>query len=533
MILGFVGRRMRLRHAIRAGRRISLSEEPFVHHCRAAVLETDERLIQAFSGFGIVPVKLRRAAAECVRRKIISGTMTRGLLAAFVMSAGGSPCPVAVALPPSWRRTIGVTHAMAFAEVESVMLWAGFVAKRLFAGLKTFVSLLRRSARALEANSGDYSVLCNVPSLAVTSASGIAAHDFLSWYRASRVRDARARRIWLNTTRVFSPVGDDVVAAAIPMPRLRPYARILWCLESFILIVVSALAAAVGRWRSAVILDELITLAWAKRLPPEKFACQYLFPQSDYVVRPLWTYIAQDAGSEILLVFYAINCELFGRRGQSTAIHLGYYRMDWPIYVVWDQRQAAFIRDVVPDARIVVDGAIAYQDNGAVFSPGQRVYLAVFDVTPIRTAMLSYMGLPQPYYRDREMRAFLSDIRTVAAKVGLTPVLKTKRRDSINRAPTAYRRIINEWADAADVAVAPPEIAAETIIDIAVATLSCPFSSTALVGQSRGRPSAYYDPSGELDPDHRLARDIPLLRGSSELEQWLRMVTQQPVPAEA
>jgi hypothetical protein len=48
-----------------------------------------------------------------------------------------------------------------------------------------------------------------------------------------------------------------------------------------------------------------------------------------------------------------------------------------------------------------------------------------------------------------------------------------------------------------------------------------PFTSTALIARNMGKPSIYYDPTGNLQKDDRAAHGIPIVSGVSELETWL------------
>ena len=59
------------------------------------------------------------------------------------------------------------------------------------------------------------------------------------------------------------------------------------------------------------------------------------------------------------------------------------------------------------------------------------------------------------------------------------------------------------------------------VIEQAIAVISMPFTSTALIAKEMGKPSIYYDPMGRLQRDDRAAHGIPILSGIEELEEWI------------
>ncbi len=66
-----------------------------------------------------------------------------------------------------------------------------------------------------------------------------------------------------------------------------------------------------------------------------------------------------------------------------------------------------------------------------------------------------------------------------------------------------------------------PESAAVDVIDASIATISIPFTSTAFIARSLGKPSVYYDSSGLLDRSDEAAHGIPILQSKEELSLWL------------
>ena len=66
-----------------------------------------------------------------------------------------------------------------------------------------------------------------------------------------------------------------------------------------------------------------------------------------------------------------------------------------------------------------------------------------------------------------------------------------------------------------------PSIPAEEIIEKCIATVSMPFTSTAIIAKSMGKPSIFYDPTGMIKKDDLAAHGIEVLTNKSELNKWI------------
>lgn len=67
-----------------------------------------------------------------------------------------------------------------------------------------------------------------------------------------------------------------------------------------------------------------------------------------------------------------------------------------------------------------------------------------------------------------------------------------------------------------------PDISARKLIEESDAVLSIPFTSTALIGMEKGKPSIYYDPSGTVM--HRCKTDVPIMKTKENLLKWCQEI---------
>jgi polysaccharide biosynthesis PFTS motif protein len=96
-------------------------------------------------------------------------------------------------------------------------------------------------------------------------------------------------------------------------------------------------------------------------------AVEYLFHNSGWIYRPLWTYDAEKFGSKIIFYFYSTNCESFKVSDKDQAIPYGWMAMSWPCYLVWDVWQSDFIKRAIGDeAKIIIVGSIWFTSSPEV-----------------------------------------------------------------------------------------------------------------------------------------------------------------------
>ena len=273
----------------------------------------------------------------------------------------------------------------------------------------------------------------------------------------------------------------------------------------------------------ALLLPRAVECAYTKRLDPGSFAREYWFTNSSWFYRPPWTSIAEKRGSNVNLLFYSTISEqyTYGRR-QTVAPMYGLPLMKWSLALVWNEYERRFLYTRTSLTNIDVVPAIPFADSGVTFSfPVGRPVLAVFDVSPARMLALARVGIGPGYADEAVVLAFLQDVIQYARKTGFDVVWKAKRRIAANRLSKSFRRrrhlLLKETVTQVD-----PNVSAHRVIKRATATISIPFTSTAVIGKSLGVPSAYYDCTGTIITDH--SHGVTFLQTKADLQKWLTEV---------
>lgn len=446
---------------------------------------------------------------------------------ALLYATGASGSRVVYPMPPEWRQVLR-SHGFAVAERRSAFLWNSYVVLFLvyaFAVLVwQLVGSVREMVRPRYRGLGRYAYFdsLTVGTLPQPGDDG-RSHDVISWYGHSSVRaggldtichgakDA-ARRRAMNVPVVPLP------GALPPLTRLSVVTRfIAWGLSAGALAVVDLFR---GRWWHAMLLKEGVSAATARLQASSRLARDYLFHNSGWIYRPLWTYEAEKQGSRIVFYFYSTNCEPFKRPEAYPSIPYGWRAMSWPNYLVWDEYQADFVRRAVGDnARIQVVGPIWFHTSAADL-PAFSKAIAVFDVTPVRPSFYVTLGLDREYYVPETSVRFLSDVNEAAQRNGYKIVWKRKRRLGANT-HAGYRSLVEKLANSGNVVSVDPDISAYRVIESSQLVVSMPFTSTALIAKELGKPSCYYDPTGSLQRDDRAAHGIPIIQGPLALAEWI------------
>lgn len=520
-------RRKRLRavmrgyRALRASSRLGVIGEIKNELTETVVPGVSGRFSPAFMGAAIV-------AAERVLRQymlvLIGGV---GLNRSLLMCAGDPRRRVVYPMPVYWQEAVR-RNGFAVSKWRCQLLWRGYVlgmwAYGAFRALRILVAGMRagRAPRPDGMNAVCFMYLsrANLPA----SDDDTSSHDIVSWFSRWPGRSQRISTVWHSVPGVpCNRVGGlalefrpDAIAPLCGRKELLAYVR--WSLRAILTAGADLLR---GRWWHALLLSQATVAAQARCIPPESLARTYYFHNSGWIYRPFWTYEVEAAGGAAAMYFYSTNCEPFKRVDAYPPMYYGYRSMNWSSYLVWDEAQADFVRRAIgPSANIDVVGPIWFQGSAQVLEPAPGFSVAVFDVTPVRASFYQALALDTEFYVPETVNAFIRDVSEELAALGGRVVWKRKRQ--IGRmAHPGYRACAERLGCDEHVSLVDPAVSALRVIESTTATISLPFTSTALLACDSGKPSVFYDPSGRVQTDDRAAHGVPVLSGRDALRAWL------------
>ena len=430
-------------------------------------------------------------------------------------------------LPKEWRDVL-TQHGFKVAHFRSSVLWQLYVGAALLYGVLqigkiTVAGLFSRKEARHERRRHVCFVDLGLGNLPQTN-DGSQSHDVVSWYLQWSGRAAGIEEVY-HTVDKAQPVrmGEvDVLSARRILPDLvGAYAVVNYALWGLRASIIAAADCLRGRWWHALLLNQAALAAQIRALPTDALAQEYLFHNSGWMYRPLWTYEAEKRGSAVTFYFYSTNCESFKRPSGYPPLLYGWKAMTWPRYLVWDEWQADFVRRAVgAEANISIVGPIWFQSSAAEMPKPDKRAVAVFDITPHRLSRYCTLGTDSEFYTPAVVNPFLLHVSNAIRRHGILMLWKRKRNVG-HIAHPHYRRLANQFAENSHVVLVEPDISAIRVIESSFAVISMPFTSTALIARGMGKPSIYYDPTGLLQRDDRAAHGIPVISGTDELEAWL------------
>ncbi len=466
--------------------------------------------------------------AKVIERNIVQRLCVFGLQESIFpnvnLMLSGRPTSARVALPRTWRIRLA-QFGVPISTWPSRIIWVCRLARMWAAGAMRTAKMIGWAWRdAVHSPNKNYSVIFIPNPKMAAGESGPRNWNFLSTFLRSPVLSGRDNEIWSVSSVAPMESRTDTKFSKLGFPRL-PDMRAKLAFTGFALraVLVDLFRMMIGEWWRAILQDERVVHDYVSRMVRVhgNTAESYIFTSANLLIRPLWTFSAEARGARIILAFISTNFVATTGKPGKYIINTGLRSMNWPIYAVWDEAQARFLRQTGHvDAQIINMGAIGYIDDPTIEISLPERTIAVFDVAPIRQARLADMGYPNPYYTKSSLR-FVDDLVTAAAHLNAHVALKQKpKADKIIHGP--YQTYLRRLSVGGQIIVLPSTVSPHRIIVNAACVVSAPFTSTAYVAESLGVPSAFYDPLSSLVGRTDLGGSVPILNGIDELNSWLK-----------
>lgn len=449
---------------------------------------------------------------------------------ALLLALGKKGGRVSFPLPKLWRSVLE-QHGFEVSHFRSSLFWQLYICALFCYGILQIGKIALAGmfwGRKEGLSSRGYAYFSTLTSGNLPQQiDGGRSRDVISWYLQWRGKRSDVEAIHHSAPDAV-PVsigGVQIIPQRGSLPALpsmlKVLAFVLWSLRAILSAFFDCFR---GRWWHALLLNQAALAAQVRFLPVSALAKEYLFHNSGWMYRPLWTYEAERRGSSILFYFYSTNCEVFKKADFYPPMNYGWRAMSWPRYLVWDEYQADFVRRAVGDFHgIDIVQSIWFHSSAANLPELPKKTIAVFDVQPMRDGFYRTLGQGLDYYVPAVAIQFLADIQDVLRDSGYAFAVKRKRQIG-KLAHPAYRRYMDSLDKVRNCFSIDPGIDAYRLIEECTAVISMPFTSTALLGRELGKPSVYYDPLALLQKDDRAAHGIEVLQGKEDLLRWLNAI---------
>ena len=272
------------------------------------------------------------------------------------------------------------------------------------------------------------------------------------------------------------------------------------------------------------IYEKIVRISDVNQLPKQCY-----FHNSNHLFRPLWTYEAEKKGVEILFYFYSTNCFSFKPDGEKYYQQNHWNISTWSNYLVWNKTQHDFIEQQIAfKNKIEIVGIIPFRKATKFdlkFTNKKR--LLVFDVQPMRSSYYQSLGLNYEYYVPENAISFLDDIDRLSIMFNLEIVFKRKRLNPF--VDKVYLKKLDQLSSSPRWLITNPENDAALLLEKSqpIASISVPYTSTAIITSSYGTPTIYYDNTRKLDVKFSANNGIVVLNDLKSLSEWFTLIDQK------
>ncbi len=475
--------------------------------------------------FGVAASNGELVVRQYILYHFVSLNFHRAVLYAF----GKSESAVVYAIPPMWN-DIFEPFGLRVAKIRSMLLWNCFMLVFLAQGFRVIGNTIFQGIKEIikptynGLNRYTYFDNLNINNIPKANNQNL-SHDIVTWYLRWNGRVAELNSIChdikgLSSTSIGTVEITDLPSAIPPINSVYGLIQYsAWAVKASLLAMIDLFR---GRWWHALLLNQAAKAAHVRTMSDDILAREYMFHNSNWIYRPLWTYEAEKKGSLVTFYFYSTNCEDFKRQDGYPCSVYGWQNMNWPRYLVWDKWQADFIyRNTNDNSNALVVGPIWFDISNNMMTPEiKNKTITVFDVTPFRSSMFNLLSVDFEYYVPHNCIEFLKDIQQVADEFGYSVIWKRKRNIGSIAHPK-YRKFSKVLNKSENIINVDPDLSAYTLIEASTLVISMPFTSTALIARELNIPSIYYDPFGMCQKDDRASHGIDMLIGKKELREWL------------
>ena len=352
--------------------------------------------------------------------------------------------------------------------------------------------------------------------------------DIFSWYLSSNIFDKDIRTIYhsvIEKQEIFYK-NAEIKYNYFPTSFVNFNATLLkfisWAIFAITLCLIDLI---MGKWHHAIILGEAAKNKIVEMKKDEELSKAYYFPYSSQCYRPMWTYGVSQKGIEIVSYFYS-TFEQPKLKDRINNQKFEFYLYNWPISLVWNDAQGQLLKlnsKFIINEEIV--GPIFDTDSSDSIPPLKNFTIAVFDSQIHKKQFHFGVSTLADYYEfNKNVNLFfLKDIISCSEMFNISILHKIKRNIG-KRSVESYTNYVNKLNENLNYLQVESSISAIKVIDMADMVISSPFTSTALYGLMRNKPTFYYDPSGWIQKEDPAAHGIPVISGITELTQIIENI---------
>ncbi len=276
-----------------------------------------------------------------------------------------------------------------------------------------------------------------------------------------------------------------------------------------------------------LLIDELIKYKYLS-MHKENLPDYSLFNVGNMHLQPLWTKIKnQNNVSTNYLFYFSTNIIPIIENPLSSANIFGYRIQSWDNYIFWNENMKNWVERCSNKKlnSIVTNDYLPFEGENIRINRNHFKRVVIFDVPPKNDDI--YYNLLHPYniYNiDYCKNFFLETTQSIRKTYPDAEIYYKIKRNLQTINPEYKNLILNEEKKSSKFKIFYDNISAQSLIKCSDATISIPFTSTAIISSYLQKPTVYYNPNDKYKIKNHLSDDVDLIDNRNILISWLEKI---------
>ena len=429
-------------------------------------------------------------------------------------------------LPPMWRDRLEKCHGLRANTLTNRLLWLKFLVYWFSFGYLSAVFEWLKNSIALKNNSlkrkpYSYFIQLTKGNFPLLEKGIDDENTIISWFEKQNEKNESIcsnvkleKDFKLNKTTVFY--------SQSPWPRVHSLFELLSLASWALLFLFYGIYQLIrGNYISPMLTREIMLARLVNTTNAQELPKRYMFHNSGFFFRPLWTYIAERKGSRIILYYYSTSDLWIQTKKGDMNRYNPYQIMTWPEFWIWNEYQLDFLRSYLDyDFIYKIVGPMWFSSSSiACLNALPKRGVAIFDIEPKRDSYEYKVWNPVDYYCLSLSKSFFKDLSDIAKKHKVNLFIKRKRFNQL--AHRGYLKFMNDLAKQAHIYIIDPDIAAKSLIEKSDGAITMPFSTPANIAKGLNKPSVFYDPIAKTIKGDPAAHGLEIISDKKNLEEWI------------
>lgn len=276
---------------------------------------------------------------------------------------------------------------------------------------------------------------------------------------------------------------------------------------------------------SPLLMKEYVFLLLLNKAKRNNLASHYFFHGTTLIFRPLWTYIVEKKGSEVICFLYSTHNSPYSNENKFDLKHGYRNESSWNHFYTWNQFQKEYFAYFRPKAKYSVVGPIWFEafKSVKIDSKSNQLNILILDIRPIKKDLIKFIGIEEifNFSEDYLINYNNSLVNALTSIEGVKIFYKSKRSFVKNYHSGNYQETVNNIFDKKMISHIDPNADIFSLIEKVDIVFSPPFVSATNIASSMNKSSAYFDPSRKIKPNAFLAHGNKILFTENEIKDYI------------